>query len=204
MPSYLTAGKIKEGMSGTISGEPREEKHDFQDGKGEKTLFRVPIQLDTPILDDYSSEQTADWIWNPGFFARNFLEKELGDDQETGGAADDYQHWINVHGSFHPRAWSSKTRNGFAWHFIPDNQQIPVPPEAEEVEKKQLKDFPKQVPSSGATTTISCSYCNEAGDSWSTSKPENMLAHLQKFHPDKLPKEGTISAKALKARVKKE
>lgn len=192
MPSYLTAGKIKEGMSGTISGEMYIEKKDFGDGKGEKKIAQLPLLLDQPILDGYSGQMEKDWIWSPGFNAQKLLQDELGDEMQA---------WINTHGSFKPKHWESKTRNGFAWHFIPDvAQPIPVPPEAAKVEAKQLADFPMQVPSTPPVDTkIECAYCSEAGDFWSTSKTENMKAHIEKFHPEKVTEESKV-----KARVKKE
>jgi hypothetical protein len=183
MPSYLTAGKIKDGMSGTISGEPREEKHDFQDGKGEKLLFRISVHLDNDLMDDYAGDMARDWIWSPGVYARSFLEEQLGEE---------YQSWINTHGSFHPKAWKSKNKSGFAWHFIPDDQtKLNIPPPT----------IPETV-NSKTDTVYSCRYCDEEGDAWQTTKENKLLEHVKRFHSEKLPKDGTEPK--VKTRVKKE
>ncbi len=152
--SFLKASDLKNGLRGSIVGEPTIEKKDFNDGEGEKQVANLPM-----VLEGSDEER----IWSPGHNAAAVLRDALGSLPDR---------WrFPIPGHF--EAMNVKTQAGtrLAWCFVPDGtsggaeQQVPNSPGPSARPSRPTTTGPR---TSGATAgsklpEFVCSYTAKAG-----------------------------------------
>jgi hypothetical protein len=105
---YLTAKLLKShpGVKGTITAKPYTEMSTFGGGE-EKEVFRLPIELDSPI--DVLGQDRTDALFNPGVNAVQYLIDTASPDEST---------WIGRKGHFERRELEGSSF--IPWFFVLD------------------------------------------------------------------------------------